>query len=79
MLHFLYPDESQATATKVKSHDYLVLMTSGLLQRAVQLGLPDMASRTFVQAVDSLCAAWKLLLSPSFVREVRLSCMHSFS
>jgi len=55
---------------KIKSHDYLVLVTSGILQRIVALGFQHPASQNTVGALDALCAAWIALLQPSFFKKV---------
>jgi hypothetical protein len=54
---------------RVKSHDFLVMMASGLLSRAIALGLgPE--GRTAATALDQLFWAWRLLLQPSVKPEV---------
>jgi hypothetical protein len=59
------------SATRVKSHDYLVLLVSGVLSRALHLGLPLSASQPFLRAVDALCTAWTSLLLPEHTEKVR--------
>lgn len=55
---------------KVKSHDYLILITSGIMQRCIALGFQDAKSIGTVQALDAMCAAWIALLQPKFYKKV---------
>jgi len=65
----------EVSATRVKSHDHLVLLVSGVLSRALHLGLPSPASQPFLNAIDELCATWSNLLRPAHTTEV----IHAFS
>ena len=64
--------QGDISATRVKSHGYLVLLVSGVLSRALHLGLPNPASQPFLKAIDSVCAAWNALLLSEHTIEVMM-------
>ena len=58
------------TATRQKAHDYVILLTSGILARAAALGLPEQGELA-KRAVDRLSWTWRELLQPSISRQAR--------
>jgi hypothetical protein len=60
-----------ATQKRLKAHDFLVMLTSGVFARAVALGLGDHGKEA-VQTITQLCYAWKLLVQPVIKPEVTL-------
>lgn len=66
---------AEMTQKRLKSHDFLVMMTSGVFARAVAIGL-DLAGTEAASAVAEICFAWQLLLQPVIKPEVRTSILN---